>query len=137
VTIKGSPEAVMALCGLTAERRLLIEKQIQHMASQGLRLLGVAKARFQKRSEAWPESGTRFKFEWLGLSQTFATTVAFGAMILGNRLLVVISRSRNKIFFKRSSYRTPRRVGSLAWLSGCCGERNAHSSCWNHQFVLV
>jgi P-type Ca2+ transporter type 2C len=68
VAMKGSPEAVMALCGLTAERRHLIEKQIQYMASQGLRLLGVAKARFQKGNEAWPESVTSFKFEWLGLT---------------------------------------------------------------------
>lgn len=68
VAIKGSPEAVIAMCRLTAEQRLLIEKQIQCMASQGLRLLGVAKARFHKGSEEWPESVTNFKFEWLGLT---------------------------------------------------------------------
>jgi Ca2+-transporting ATPase len=33
-------------------------------------------------------------------AQTFSTTVAFGALILGNLLLVVVSRSRNKSFFQ-------------------------------------
>jgi Ca2+-transporting ATPase len=36
----------------------------------------------------------------LAYPQTFATTVAFGALILGNLLLVVISRSKNRSFFK-------------------------------------
>ncbi len=68
VAIKGSPEAVMALCGLTTEQRLLIERQIQEMASQGLRLLGVAKARFHKGDKSWPESVMHFKFQWLGIT---------------------------------------------------------------------
>lgn len=68
IAIKGSPEAVMNLCQLTLEQKAIIESQIKNMASQGLRLLGVAQARFRKNSSFWPDSVHSFDFEWLGLT---------------------------------------------------------------------
>lgn len=68
VAIKGSPEAVMSLCKLNDEQRSHIEKQIQYMASNGLRLLGVAQARYRKGTSNWPELVTAFDFHWLGLT---------------------------------------------------------------------
>lgn len=68
VAIKGSPEAVMHLCQLNSTQRALIENQIKDMASEGLRLLGVAKASYRKESVDWPGSIHGFTFEWLGLA---------------------------------------------------------------------
>ena len=67
VAIKGSPEAVMSLCRLTDSQTLDIEKQIATMASEGMRLLGVAKASYRKQSALWPDSIKSFDYEWLGL----------------------------------------------------------------------
>ncbi len=67
VAIKGSPEAVIKLCNMTEEKKGLIELQIIELASQGLRLLGVAKAQYQKNQVSWPNSVKNFHFEWLGL----------------------------------------------------------------------
>ena len=67
VAIKGSPEAIMKLCQLSQEEQLLVEQQISQMASQGLRLLGVAKANYTSLNSDWPESVNAFQFKWLGL----------------------------------------------------------------------
>lgn len=67
IAIKGSPEAILNLCHLNTNQKQLIEEQIRVLASQGLRLLGVAKASFTRSSDQWPESVSDFSFEWLGL----------------------------------------------------------------------
>lgn len=51
IAMKGAPEAVLKHCTLTKIELKKIEKQIQDLASQGLRLLGVAKSCYTK---AWP-----------------------------------------------------------------------------------
>lgn len=67
VAIKGAPETVMNLCGLSTEQKTIIEEQIRTLASQGLRLLGVAKAQYFKDGATWPILVSDYPFEWLGL----------------------------------------------------------------------
>ena len=67
VATKGSPETVMSLCPLSLKERLSIEHQVHEMATKGLRVLGVAKASYQKKDGLWPENIHTFSFEWLGL----------------------------------------------------------------------
>lgn len=67
VAIKGAPEAVLKRCNLSKSQKAVIEKQIQDLASEGLRLLGVAKAQYSKSSTSWPDSLESFEFTWLGL----------------------------------------------------------------------
>jgi Ca2+-transporting ATPase len=65
VAAKGAPEAVMDLCHLDAPTQARIEQAINTMAAQGLRVLGVASARFA--GEAWPAQEHDFDFAFLGL----------------------------------------------------------------------
>jgi Ca2+-transporting ATPase len=67
VAAKGSPEAVMELCHVNQDEHQAIEQQIEKMASQGMRLLGVAQANFIKTQDDWPEDIRAFEFKWLGL----------------------------------------------------------------------
>lgn len=66
IAIKGAPEAVLHQCKLSADQKNQIEHQIQSLAGQGLRLLGVAKASYPVRS-TWPDTLNSFDFTWLGL----------------------------------------------------------------------
>jgi P-type Ca2+ transporter type 2C len=65
VAAKGAPEAVMDLCHLDAASQARVEQAINAMAAQGLRVLGVASARFA--GDDWPEQEHDFDFEFLGL----------------------------------------------------------------------
>lgn len=65
VASKGSPEAIIDLCHLKADQKLLIETKIQEMAKEGLRILGVAKATVN--SHKLPEDQHSFNFEFAGL----------------------------------------------------------------------
>ena len=67
VAMKGAPEAVLKYCNLSQTQRIEIETQIQVLASQGLRLLGVAKSEYTNHSDSWPDSLKSFNFTWLGL----------------------------------------------------------------------
>lgn len=67
VAIKGAPEAVLRCCNLLPTQIAVIEKQIKDLASQGLRLLGVAKSHYTKQSPAWPATLDSFEFTWLGI----------------------------------------------------------------------
>ena len=67
VAMKGAPEAVLKCCNLSQTQRIEIETQIQVLASQGLRLLGVAKSEYTNHSDSWPDSLKSFNFTWLGL----------------------------------------------------------------------
>jgi P-type Ca2+ transporter type 2C len=65
VAVKGAPEAVAGLCRLGEDARNAMEAEVQRMAAEGLRVLGVARARFP--GGAWPPGQDGFDFEWLGL----------------------------------------------------------------------
>lgn len=65
VAAKGSPEAVIDLCHLDAGAQARIAAAVDAMASQGLRVLGVAQARFD--GEHWPAIEHDFEFEFIGL----------------------------------------------------------------------
>lgn len=65
VAAKGAPEAVIDLCHLDAAAQARIAAAIESMAARGLRVLGVAQARFE--GEQWPRIEHDFEFEFVGL----------------------------------------------------------------------
>ena len=67
VAIKGAPEAVLKRCNSTDQQKTVIQTQIEELASQGLRILGVAKAKYAKHDPEWPDNTETFEFAWLGL----------------------------------------------------------------------
>ncbi len=66
VAIKGAPEAVAALCQLSAPERRQLADDAGRLADRGLRVLGVARAAHGLGQE-WPDTPHGFGFEWLGL----------------------------------------------------------------------
>jgi Ca2+-transporting ATPase len=66
VAAKGAPEAVAELCQLPPATRQRVAAQAAQMASNGLRVLGVAKA-VHRSQERWPEAQAAFAFEFVGL----------------------------------------------------------------------
>ena len=65
VAAKGAPEAIVDLCHLDAAAQRSIARAVDAMAAKGLRVLGVARARFA--GEAWPAIEHDFEFEFVGL----------------------------------------------------------------------
>lgn len=65
IAAKGSPEAIADLCHLNAIQKEELTKEIEFMASKGLRILGVAKALFSKIN--LPDIQHDFHFEFIGL----------------------------------------------------------------------
>lgn len=65
VASKGAPEAVADLCHLDAAQLAALEVQINRLAAQGMRVLGVARATYQGRE--WPNIQHDFDFKFLGL----------------------------------------------------------------------
>ena len=65
VASKGAPEAIVDLCHLPAEQRTGIEARVAALASQGLRVLGVARGRYD--GPELPEAHHDLKLEFLGL----------------------------------------------------------------------
>lgn len=65
IAAKSAPEAIAALCRLDAEGMAALNWSVDAMASEGLRVLGVARARFS--GTQWPDSQRDFAFELLGL----------------------------------------------------------------------
>jgi len=65
VAAKGAPEAIVALCDLDAGQRHRILQEVERMAGDGLRLLGVARGVWN--ADAMPESPRAFSLEYLGL----------------------------------------------------------------------
>jgi Ca2+-transporting ATPase len=63
VAAKGAPEAMARLCGLDQQQWAQLSREIDALAEDGLRLLGVARA----RATTLPESQREFAFEFLGL----------------------------------------------------------------------
>lgn len=65
VAAKGAPEAIIDLCHLDAGVQARIAAAVDAMAARGLRVLGVAQARFV--GEHWPAIEHDFDFEFIGL----------------------------------------------------------------------
>ena len=65
VATKGAPEAVGALCRLDAAGQAWLNRAVEDMASEGMRVLGVARGRLQ--DGPLPDEQTGFDLEFLGL----------------------------------------------------------------------
>ncbi|MFI4938690.1 MAG: cation-translocating P-type ATPase [Candidatus Berkiellales bacterium] len=65
VAAKGAPETIMDLCHLEDSLKQTITLAIKKMATEGLRVLAVAKATF--KGEKWPTSQQEFNFTFLGI----------------------------------------------------------------------
>ncbi len=65
IAAKGAPEAIFDLCHLSAQFRSKYAESVQKMASEGLRILGVAKSSIQENK--LPEEQHDFNFEFVGL----------------------------------------------------------------------
>ncbi|CDX56206.1 P-type HAD superfamily ATPase [Mesorhizobium plurifarium] len=65
VAAKGAPEAIAALCHLSARDMMVLQGLVDAMAAEGLRVLGVARA-FHRGADL-PDNQHDFKFEFLGL----------------------------------------------------------------------
>lgn len=66
IAAKGAPEAIVDLCHLDATKQEVIAQSVQELASDGLRVLGVARA-FFKHANPLPSQQHDFDFEFLGL----------------------------------------------------------------------
>ncbi|MES2756252.1 MAG: cation-translocating P-type ATPase [Pseudomonadota bacterium] len=65
IAAKGAPESIIDLCHLDTARAEVISQQVERMAVEGLRVLGVARAVFD--ATLLPGSQHDFDFEFLGL----------------------------------------------------------------------
>jgi Ca2+-transporting ATPase len=65
IAAKGSPEAIVDICHLSAEEIAAVSEQTNAMAGEGLRVIGVAKAAF--RQADLPAGQHDFVFRFLGL----------------------------------------------------------------------
>ena len=65
VAVKGAPEAIAALCHGSAAELADVKAAVDAMAAEGLRVLGVARARFG--GNLLPEDPRAFDFSFLGL----------------------------------------------------------------------
>ena len=65
VAAKGAPEAIADLCHFNPQQLAELDVQINALAAQGMRVLGVAKAVYS--GSAWPDIQHDFDFEFLGL----------------------------------------------------------------------
>ena len=65
VATKGAPESVADLCHLDEHQLSILSTQVNILAAQGMRVLGVAKASYSGRE--WPGVQHDFEFEFIGL----------------------------------------------------------------------
>ncbi|MDX1253333.1 MAG: cation-translocating P-type ATPase [Gammaproteobacteria bacterium] len=65
VAAKGAPEAIADLCHLRESDAAALAQQVEQLSAQGLRVLGVANARF--KGQEWPPIQHDFDFRLLGL----------------------------------------------------------------------
>jgi len=65
IAAKGAPEAIAEMCDMTALERAKLLDAVGTMAREGLRVLGVAEARWT--GDAFPEHQTHFDFTFRGL----------------------------------------------------------------------
>jgi Ca2+-transporting ATPase len=64
VAAKGAPEAIADLCHFNTAQLAQLAEQVDQIAAQGMRVLGVAKANYS--SSIWPDIQHDFDFEFLG-----------------------------------------------------------------------
>ena len=67
VAVKGAQEAVLGLCRMSALDARQVTDASQSMASRGLRVLAVARGRFESGPAGYPSTPEGFAFEFLGL----------------------------------------------------------------------
>ena len=67
IAAKGAPEAIIDLCHLNAAEAQKISDNVQKMAKDGLRILGVAKVSFKVANGDLPKEQHDFAFTYLGL----------------------------------------------------------------------
>ena len=65
VAAKGAPEAIVDLCHMPAAKAEEVAERVRSLAARGLRVLGVARARFE--APALPRGQHDFDFEFVGL----------------------------------------------------------------------
>lgn len=65
VAAKGAPEAIVDLCHMDSVAQARVAAAVERMAAQGLRVLGVARSRFEGMD--WPAIEHDFVFEFVGL----------------------------------------------------------------------
>ena len=65
VASKGAPEAIADLCHFDTTRSVRLAAQVDALAAQGMRVLGVARATYL--GSQWPDIQHDFEFEFLGL----------------------------------------------------------------------
>ncbi len=65
IAAKGAPEAIADLCHLDDARRQRLDEQIDRMANEGLRVIGVARAQFTPST--LPSEQHDFDFQFVGL----------------------------------------------------------------------
>jgi Ca2+-transporting ATPase len=65
IATKGAPEAIVDLCHMSSEEKSSIQRNIDDLATKGLRVIGVAAAGFKK--SLLPEAQHDFEFIFLGL----------------------------------------------------------------------
>jgi Ca2+-transporting ATPase len=65
IAAKGAPEAIADLCHFDGDRTRVLSEEVNRMADDGLRVIGVAKAHFHHLT--LPEEQHDFKFEFIGL----------------------------------------------------------------------
>ena len=66
IACKGAPEAIADLCHLNQDRLAEVFRSSGQMASQGMRVLGVAMTEFE--GDQWPTSQHDFEFKFIGLA---------------------------------------------------------------------
>jgi Ca2+-transporting ATPase len=62
---KGAPEAIADLCHLSAPELARVRRQVEEMAARGLRVIAVARGRWD--GDAWPDEQHDFDYAFLGL----------------------------------------------------------------------
>jgi Ca2+-transporting ATPase len=67
IAAKGAPEAIIDLCHLKENQAKEISENIQKMAKDGFRVLGVAKTSFKIADGQLPKEQHDFEFEFIGL----------------------------------------------------------------------
>ncbi len=66
VATKGAPEAIVDLCHMDEASHAMVKADVMAMATEGLRVLGVARAKFESTTEL-PANAHDYTFEWVGL----------------------------------------------------------------------
>jgi Ca2+-transporting ATPase len=67
VAAKGAPEAIVALCGLDAGQRAIVEAEVARMAQDGLRVIAIAGGTLPQ-GPPWPDSQRGLPLRFIGLA---------------------------------------------------------------------